>query len=96
MVRALNTVSGQIADVSPKTLQHPHFSKFLVPVDEDSKPYAPELYKGGTVEEKEKTNKKLFRKKKSEEESVVIEDEPLMVSFTDELTEKETQIEEDK
>jgi hypothetical protein len=97
MVLALNTVSGQIADVSPKTLQHPHFSKFLVPVEDGAKPYAPELYKSGTAEEKEKDNKKFSRKKKAaEEESVVVEEETTVFFFNDEVTEEETQTEEDK
>jgi hypothetical protein len=52
MVLALNTVSGQISDVSPKMLKHPHFSKYLVAVDNDAIPYIPEMHRGGTVEEK--------------------------------------------
>ena len=52
MVLALHTVSGQIADVSPKMLQHPHFKNYLIPVEDGRKPYAPEMFKSGTVEEK--------------------------------------------
>jgi hypothetical protein len=52
MVLALNTVSGQIADVSPKMLLHPTFGKYLVPVEAGTKPYLAEMYRGGTVEEK--------------------------------------------
>jgi hypothetical protein len=52
MVLALHTVSGQIADVSPKMMQHPHFKNYLIPVEDGRKPYAPKMYKGGTVEEK--------------------------------------------
>ncbi len=52
MVLALHTVSGQIADVSPKMLQHPHFKKYLIPVEDGRKPYNPEMYKSGTVEDK--------------------------------------------
>ena len=52
MVLALNTVSGQVSDVSPKMLVHPHFSKYLVAVEDGAKSYNPEMYKGGTVEEK--------------------------------------------
>ena len=84
MVLALHTVSGQISDVSPKTLQHPHFSKYLVPVEDGQKPYVKEMYKGGTVEEKSKNSFKLFKK------SSVVEE-------TDsEVTEEETPIEEEK
>jgi hypothetical protein len=97
MVRALNTISGQISDVSPKTLLHPTFKDILIVVDEDRKPYEPKLYKGGTVEEKKRDNKRTSRKKKSvEEESVVIEDEPVSFFFNDEVTEEKTQTEEDK
>lgn len=52
MVLALNTVSGQVSDVRPKLLEHPHFSKYLVPVEEGTKSYNPDMYQPGTVEEK--------------------------------------------
>ena len=52
MVLALNTVSGQASDVPPKMLVHPHFSKYLVEVEEGTKSYNPEMYHSGTVEEK--------------------------------------------
>lgn len=52
MVLALNTVSGQIGDVSPKMLLHPQFKDILVPVDGNAKPYNSALYKPGTVAEK--------------------------------------------
>lgn len=35
MVLALNIVSGQIADVSPKLLEHPHFKDILVVATEE-------------------------------------------------------------
>jgi len=38
MVLALNTVSGQIADISPKMLLHPKFKNILVPVGETVEP----------------------------------------------------------
>jgi hypothetical protein len=52
MVLALNTVSGQVSDVPPKLLVHPHFSKYLVEVEEGTKSYNPEMYHSGSVEEK--------------------------------------------
>jgi hypothetical protein len=70
MVRALNTVSGQISDVPPKILLHPTFKDILVVVDEDRKPYAPELYQSGTKAEKEEKNSKLFFKKVEDENSI--------------------------
>lgn len=70
MVLALNTISGQIADVSPKLLEHPKFKDVLEVVDADAKPYAPELYKSGTKKEK------AARKLKVEE--VVFEAAPIV------------------
>jgi hypothetical protein len=52
MVLALNTVSGQVSDVPPKLLVHPHFSKYLVEVEQGTKSYNPEMYHSGSVEEK--------------------------------------------
>jgi hypothetical protein len=79
MVLALNTVSGQVSDVSPKMLKHPHFSKYLVPVEDGRKPYNAEMYKPGTVEEKiEQSAKKSFfglSKKENSEDNIDIEDE---------------------
>lgn len=52
MVLARNTLSGQISDVSPKMLKHPKFKDVLEVVEENAKPYVPELYKPGTKQEK--------------------------------------------
>jgi len=52
MVLALNTISGQIADVSPKMLEHPKFKDVLQVVDAEAKPYVAELYKSGSKKEK--------------------------------------------
>jgi len=68
MVLALNTVSGQISDVSPKTLLHPKFKDILVPVEAGTKPYNPVMYKPGTAEEKSEQRSGLFSFKKKEEE----------------------------
>ena len=64
MVLALNTISGQISDISPKLLEHPAFKNVLRVVKTDAKPYVAELYKPGTVEEKlaEKPKKVSFVK----------------------------------
>lgn len=59
MVLALNTVSGQVSDVSPKMLVHPHFGQYLVAVEEGTKSYNPEMYQGGTVEEKVAQSSKI-------------------------------------
>jgi|SaaInl1SG_22_DNA_1037389.scaffolds.fasta_scaffold01294_4 hypothetical protein len=79
MVLALNTVSGQVSDVPPKMLVHPHFGKYLVPVEEGTKSYNPEMYTGGTVEEKaeQRPNKSFFgfTKKDNSEDNIDIEDE---------------------
>lgn len=72
MVLALNTVSGQVSDVPPKMLVHPHFSKYLVEVEEGTKSYNPEMYHSGTVEEKvaekSKISKLLDKWNKEDEE----------------------------
>ena len=70
MVLALNTVSGQIADVRPKMLLHPKFKDILVPVDENAKPYNSAMYKPGTVEEKveQHSAKGIFSFRKKEEQ----------------------------
>ena len=52
MVYARNTLSGQIADVSPKFLEHPVLGKVLELVDTEAKPFVPELHKPGTKQEK--------------------------------------------
>ena len=86
MVLALNTVSGQIADVSPKMLLHPQFKDILVPVDEDAKPYNSAMYKPGTVEEKleQRSAAGLLsfgkkKKAKKEEPVEIIEEELLTI-----------------
>jgi hypothetical protein len=79
MVLARNTISGQIADVSPKLLQHPKFKDVLEVVDADAKPYVAELYKPGTKQEKaEKRNKKtenVFEVETPVEETIEIDPE---------------------
>lgn len=84
MVLALNTVSGQISDVSPKMLLHPKFKDILVPVDENAKPYNSVMYKSGTVAEKEEGRSSagllsFGKKKKAKQEETVVEEEMLTV-----------------
>lgn len=57
MVLVRNTISGRIADVSPKMLQHPQFKDVLEVVEADAKPYVPEMYKPGTTQEKKAARK---------------------------------------
>lgn len=52
MVLARNTISGNIADVSPKMLEHPQFKDILEVVDVEAKPYIPDMYSPGTKSEK--------------------------------------------
>ena len=78
MVLALNTVSGQISDVSPKMLVHPKFKDVLVPVEDGAKPYNKVMYRPGTVEEKaEQSSGSIFSllKKKEKETGTVEEQE---------------------
>ena len=82
MVLALNTISGQIADVSPKMLQHPKFKDVLEVVDAEAKPYVAELYKGGSKKEK------AARKPKFEAVEVEVEDELVVVTESTEIEEE--------
>ena len=73
MVLALNTVSGQIADVKPNMLVHPQFKDILIPEDDNAKPYNSALYKPGTVDEKIEQRAassitSIFKKKKEDAE----------------------------
>jgi hypothetical protein len=74
MVLALNTVSGQIADVSPKMLLHPKFKDILEVVEVGQKPYLPEMFLSGTVDERSEKKtyslKEVFSALKEEEEVV--------------------------
>jgi hypothetical protein len=74
MVLALNTISGQIADVSPKTLMHPKFKDILEVVDNDAKPYVAELFKPGTKQERAARKSKKADEVVFEDELVVEED----------------------
>lgn len=50
-VKALNTISGQVASVPAKYLTHPVFGKHLVEVDEQQKPYKAGFYAPKTADE---------------------------------------------
>ena len=82
MVLALNTISGQIADVSPKMLQHPKFKDVLQVVDAEAKPYVAELYKGGSKKEK------AARKPEAVIEEIAVEVEPVVVTESTEIEEE--------
>lgn len=73
MVLALNTISGQIADVSPKMLKHPKFKDVLEIVEQDAKPYVPELFMSGTKQER--ATRKSKKEELAFEEELVVEDE---------------------
>jgi hypothetical protein len=82
MVLALNTISGQIADVSPKMLQHPKFKDVLQVVDAEAKPYVAELYKGGSKKEK------AARKPEAVVEETIVEDELVVETESIEIEEE--------
>jgi hypothetical protein len=82
MVLALNTISGQIADVSPKMLQHPKFKDVLQVVDAEAKPYVAELYKGGSKKEK------AARKPEAVVEETIVEDELVVPTESIEIEEE--------
>jgi hypothetical protein len=56
-VKALDTISGQVATVRERIATHPILGQNLVIVDEDQKPYAPGFYQPKTVEEYVETRK---------------------------------------
>ena len=87
MVLALNTISGQIADVSPKLLEHPKFKDVLQVVEPEAKPYVAELYKGGTKTEK--------AAKKSKQEEPVVADIQVVADEDDVVETVISEIEED-
>lgn len=61
-VKALNTISGQVATLPVRIVSHPVLGKHLVEVADDAKPYAPELYKSKSAEEfleKPRRNRKI-------------------------------------
>ena len=78
MVLARNTISGRIADVSPKMLQHPQFKDVLEVVEVDAKPYVPELYKPGTTQEKKAASKSKKAAIETPVEIEAIEAEPVV------------------
>ena len=81
-VKAINTISGQVAPVLKKIVDHPILGKNLVEVVDDAKSYAPELYKPKTV--KEFTEKpRRFSLGGLVKEPVVIEDEAPVASPDD-------------
>ena len=84
MVLARNTISGQVADVSPKLLQHPKFKDILEVVEDGAKPYAPELYKPGTKQEKKSARKS----KEAEADAEAVEDAPVVIEETIETEEE--------
>lgn len=71
-MKALHTISGQVADVSERIVNHPILGQHLVAVDAEAKSYAPELYKAKTVDE---FISKTRRGRKTAEDKPVIEDE---------------------
>lgn len=72
-VKALHTISGQVADVPVKYIGHPVLGQYLVAVDDEVKSYAPELYKPKSVEEFTSTPKR-GRKAKSEQDEQELEE----------------------
>lgn len=82
MVLARNTISGQIADVSPKALKHPKFKDILEVVDNDAKPYVAELFKPGTKQER-------AARKSKKDEYTAFEDELVVEEETIPETEEE-------
>lgn len=56
-ILARNTISGKVAEVPERYLTHPIFGDYLEAVEDGAKDYHPELYKPGTVAEKNAAKK---------------------------------------
>jgi len=69
-VKALNTISGQVADVAVRIVNHAVLGKNLVAVGDDTKSYSPDLYKSKTKEEFTSSPRR-GRKGKSEESEAI-------------------------
>ena len=76
-VKALHTISGQVAYLPERIVNHPVLGKHLVVVDADAKSYAPKMYKAKTVDE---FTSKPRRGRKHTEDNPVIEDEAVAES----------------
>jgi hypothetical protein len=72
MIKVMNTISGQTAMVSEKTLSHPVLGKNLVRVEDEQKSYIPEMYEPKNAEVFVKS--KMKRSKKTIEEPEIVEE----------------------
>jgi hypothetical protein len=72
MIKVINTLSGQTAIVSEKTLKHPVLGKNLIVVDDEQKSYIPEMYEPKSAESFVRSKPK--RSKKTIEEIEVVEE----------------------
>lgn len=77
-VKALHTISGQVAVLPKRIVDHPILGKYLVEVDETAKPYASELFKATTPEEFAQSPRR--NRKKSDEENTVNETDQVLIA----------------
>jgi hypothetical protein len=64
IIYARNIITGKISPVRQKDLDHPVLGKNLVKVDEEAKPYIPEMYK--PKEEASEMHTRISRRKKDD------------------------------
>jgi hypothetical protein len=88
MIKVINTISGQTAMVSEKTLSHPVLGKNLVRVEDEQKSYIPEMYEPKSADafiEKPKRSKKTI------EETEVVDEPSIEDAAVDYFAETEEQ-----
>lgn len=73
MIKVINTLSGQVVDVTEKTFNHPILGANLVLADEGQKSYVPEMYEPKTADEFVESKPKRSKKTNNQEVEAVEE-----------------------
>lgn len=89
MIKVINTISGQTAMVSEKTLRHPVLGKNLVRVEDEQKSYIPEMYEPKSADDFVESKPK--RSKKTIEETEVVDEPNIEDAAADYFAETEEQ-----
>lgn len=81
MIKVINTLSGQVVDVTEKTFNHPILGANLVLAEEGQKSYVSEMYEPKTAEEFVESKPK--RSKKSHNQEVEAVEETVAYNFAE-------------
>lgn len=73
MIKVINTLSGQVVDVTEKTFNHPILGANLVLADEGQKSYVAEMYEPKTADEFVDAKPKRSKKTNNQEVEAVEE-----------------------